>query len=236
MPLILNIDTATEYAGICLSENGNCVGKEEHLVQKNHASFLQPAIYTMMEKTGKKLKELDAVAVTGGPGSYTGIRIGMSSAKGLCFALNKPLIVINTLMVIARAALEEQHALGNQIDSNTLFCSMIDARRMEVFASIYDMNLLEIKKSGAFILEDDFFNEFLINQKIVFCGTGSKKIAINQLKSNMLISESQHSVNQMVKHSEQAYFAKNFADLATVEPLYIKEFFNTKKLVGILNL
>ena len=229
MPLLLNIDTATEYAGICLSDNGNCIGKEEHLDQKNHAAFLQPAILKIMEKTGKKLHEIDAVAVTGGPGSYTGIRVGMSSAKGLCFALNKPLIVINTLIVIAQAALEEQNTLGNQIDSNTLFCPMIDARRMEVFAGFYDWNLIEIKKSSSFILEDHFFNEFLINQKIVFCGTGSNKIADNQLNTNMLISKSQHIVNQMIKHSEYAYFDKNFANLATVEPLYLKEFFNTKK-------
>jgi tRNA threonylcarbamoyladenosine biosynthesis protein TsaB len=228
MALILNIDTATEYAGICLSDNGNYIGKEEHLNQKNHASFLQPAIRQILEKTGKKLNELDAVAVTGGPGSYTGIRVGMSSAKGLCFALNKPLIVINTLLVIAQAALEEQHVLGNRVDANTIFCPMIDARRMEVFASVYDWNLLEIKKSGAFTLEDDFFNNFLKNQKVVFCGTGAKKIVDNQLKLNMFISESQHSVNQMIKHSEAAYFAKEFANLATVEPLYVKEFFNPK--------
>ena len=153
----------------------------------------------------------------------------MSSAKGLCFALNKPLIVINTLIVIAQAALEEQNTLGNQIDSNTLFCPMIDARRMEVFAGFYDWNLLETKNPSSFILEEHFFNEFLINQKIVFCGTGSNKIADNQLNTNMLISKSQHIVNQMIKHSEYAYFDKNFANLATVEPLYLKEFFNTKK-------
>ena len=86
MPLLLNIDTATEYAGICLSDNGICIGKEEQLDQKNHASFLQPAIQQILKKTGKKLNELDAIAVTGGPGSYTGIRVGMSSAKGLCFS------------------------------------------------------------------------------------------------------------------------------------------------------
>lgn len=228
MPLILNIDTATEYAGICLSYNGNCIGKEEHFDQKNHASFLQPAIHQILEKTGKQFKELDAIAVTGGPGSYTGIRVGMSSAKGLCFALNKPLLVINTLMVIAQAALEEQITLGNKIDSNTVFCPMIDARRMEVFTCLYDWNLQEIKKSGAFILDDGFFNELIINQRIVFCGSGSKKIVSNQLKLNMLISKSQHTVNQMIKPSEAAYFAKDFANLAETEPLYVKEFFNPK--------
>jgi len=229
MPLILNIDTATDYAGICLSDNGNCIGKEEHLDQKNHASFLQPAIHQIMEKTGKKFKELDALAVTSGPGSYTGIRVGMSSAKGLCFALNKPLIVINTLLVIAQAALEEQVTLGNEIDSNTVFCPMIDARRMEVFTGVYNWNLKEIKESGAFILEECFFKEFLIQQKVIFCGSGAKKIENNLLKSNMQTSKSQHIVNQMIKHSEAAYFADNFANLASVEPLYIKEFYNTKK-------
>ncbi len=230
MPLILNIDTATEYAGICLSDNGNCIRKEEHLDQKNHASFLQPAIQEILKKTGKKLNELDAISVTGGPGSYTGIRVGMASAKGLCYALNKPLIVINTLLVIAQSALEEQNTIGNQINATTLFCAMIDARRMEVFSCIYSWNLKEIEKTGANILDNDFFNEFAIHQKIIFCGSGAKKIANEKLKSNMLVSKSQHTVNQMIKHSEFAYFAKEFANLADVEPLYVKEFFNTQNL------
>ncbi len=230
MPLILNIDTATEYAGICLSNNGICIGKEEHLHQKNHASFLQPAIHQLMEKTDKKLKELDAISVTGGPGSYTGIRVGMASAKGLCYALNKPLMVINTLLVIAQSALEEQNTIGNQIDASALFCAMIDARRMEVFSCVYSWDLKEIEKTGANILDDDFFNKFAIHQKIIFCGSGAKKIVNEKLTSNMLVSESQHTVNQMVKHSELAYFAKEFANLADVEPLYVKEFFNAQKL------
>lgn len=229
MPLILNIDTATEYAGTCLSDNGICIGKEEHLDQKNHASFLQTAIQQILKATGKKLTEIDAVAVTGGPGSYTGIRVGMSSAKGLCYALDKPLIVINTLLVIAQAALEEQDTLGNKIDLNTVFCPMIDARRMEVFSCVYDWKLQEIKESGAFILEECFFKEFLIQQKVIFCGSGAKKIENNLLKSNMQTSKSQHIVNQMIKHSEVAYFDKKFANLATAEPLYLKEFFNTQK-------
>lgn len=229
MPLLLNIDTATEYAGICLSNNGESIGKEEQLDQKNHAAFLQPAIQQLLKSTDKKLNEIDAIAVTGGPGSYTGIRVGMSSAKGLCYALNKPLIVINTLQVIAQAALEEQHTLGQQIDATTLFCPMIDARRMEVFSGIYNWNLVEINKSGAFILDDEFFNGFPIHQKLIFCGTGAKKIIKEQLKSSMLISKSQHSVNQMIKHSEAAFFAKEFANIADAVPLYLKEFFNPKK-------
>ena len=106
MPLILNIDTATEYAGVCLSKNGVLLAKREHDLPKDHASFLQIAIQEILVETNESLHNIDAVAVTGGPGSYTGIRVGLASAKGICFALNKPLIIINTLAVIANSALQ----------------------------------------------------------------------------------------------------------------------------------
>src|SRR5471030_1220662 len=104
MPLLLNIDTATEHASVCISKDGSVVSLAESTEQKNHASFVQPAIAKLMAENDYRLADLDAVAVTIGPGSYTGLRVGLASAKGICYALGKPLITVNTLQVMAWAA------------------------------------------------------------------------------------------------------------------------------------
>lgn len=227
MALLLHIDTATAYAGVCLSNNGQLLGMKEHADQKNHASFLQPAIQILMKDAGKTFNEIDAIAVTAGPGSYTGIRVGLASAKGICFALQKPLILINTLQVIAKAALEK---IGKESDcSNTLIYPMIDARRMEVFTSVYNHEMLEISKSRAIILDDTFFNSLPSMATIAFCGDGSLKIPPECIKSNRVIINSQHHVNQMITIAEQDYEAGNFANLAYSEPLYVKEFYQAPK-------
>ena len=106
MALLLNIDTATSYAGVCISRDKTILASRSHHQQKDHAAFLQPAIQEILKEAAISLNEIDAVAVTGGPGSYTGIRVGLASAKGICYALNKPLIIVNILAVIANAALE----------------------------------------------------------------------------------------------------------------------------------
>ena len=103
MPLLLNIDTATEHASICISKGSDVLGLVESTEQKNHASFVQPAIQELINKSGLPLKDFTAISVTAGPGSYTGLRVGLASAKGICYALQKPLILINTLEVMAQA-------------------------------------------------------------------------------------------------------------------------------------
>src|SRR5687768_2649863 len=123
MALILNIDTATETAMVSLAENDSILSFAVNNNQKDHASFLHPAIQDIINKTNKTIGEVDAVAVTSGPGSYTGIRVGMAAAKGLCYALQKPLITLNTLEVIALSSIEK-------IKEDALYCPMIDARRM----------------------------------------------------------------------------------------------------------
>jgi tRNA threonylcarbamoyladenosine biosynthesis protein TsaB len=231
MPLLLNIDTATDYAGICLSKDGIVIGIAEHQEQKNHAAFLQPAIQKLLVQTGISLTELDAVSVTGGPGSYTGIRVGMASAKGLCFALNKPLIVINTLALIAKAALDEwmeKHPI-NEVE--VLLYPMIDARRMEVFTTIYNQRLLEMLPTKALIIDKLSFSSLSTTDQIVFCGNGCQKIALEDRKPNWHFSTTQHSVNQMVALSELAFSDQQFVDLAYTEPLYVKEFYDPKRKI-----
>lgn len=229
MALILHIDTATSYAGVCLSNQENILATAENHDTKNHASFLQPAIRKIMHDTGHDLKELDAVAVTGGPGSYTGIRVGMSSAKGICFALEKPLIVLNTLQVIAQAALDQLAVEQLPFKKEGLLYPMIDARRMEVFSAVYTHELSEKSAATALILNEAFFAGLPQNQALLFCGDGAAKIPGAALQPNMQISNAQHGVNHMVKLALSAYALRQFANLAYVEPLYAKAFFNTQK-------
>src|SRR5665647_1745116 len=147
MALILNIDTATESAIISISEKDKIIDSVTNSNQKDHASFLQPAIKNLLQKADLSINKLNAIAVTAGPGSYTGLRVGMASAKGLCYALKIPLITINTLEVMALSSLKQIH------DPSALYCPMIDARRMEVFTAVYDHHLTEIIKPCSMILD-----------------------------------------------------------------------------------
>jgi tRNA threonylcarbamoyladenosine biosynthesis protein TsaB len=219
MALILNIDTATETAQVSFADDGKILHSLSNESQKDHASFLQVAIQQLMRSSGITLNAVDAVAVTAGPGSYTGLRVGMSSAKGLCYALNKPLIAINTLEVLTAAAIQQSHEIVN-----LLYCPMIDARRMEVFTAVYSSITATIFSPRAIILQQDSFINELEKNKIVFFGSGADKWktlcdhpnASFTVVSNLPAAMAQLSYN---------YFTRNdFADLAYSEPFYLKEF------------
>ena len=142
MALILNIDTSTEKASICIASNGVSTALLENAQQKEHAGWIHPAIEELLEQTKYTLHDLEAIAVTAGPGSYTGLRVGMATAKGLCYALNIPLITENTLRAMALAS---RQAYDGKINlENILFCPMIDARRMEVFTALFNPALEEV--------------------------------------------------------------------------------------------
>ena len=165
MSLILNIDTASENAHVSIARDGQVLHILSSESQKEHASFLQTAIQELVKITGIHLKEIDAVAVTAGPGSYTGLRVGFASAKGLCYALKKPLITIGTLEVLMVSALQ-LYPPGP--DENILFCPMIDARRMEVFTAIYQQDLNVYIRPCAMILDEFSFEKDLAKSKILF--------------------------------------------------------------------
>jgi tRNA threonylcarbamoyladenosine biosynthesis protein TsaB len=175
MPLLLNIDTATGHASVCLSKGDVVLGMIESTEQKNHASFVQPAISELMAGAGYTLNALDGIAVTAGPGSYTGLRVGLASAKGICYALNKPLILINTLEVMAQAVVSRE----TSIDPSTLICPLIDARRMEVFTALYDSSLHEIEPPHALVVDENSFAAVLKVQSVVFSGSGHAKLERN---------------------------------------------------------
>lgn len=223
MSYILNIDTATEHASVCISQHDTVLGIRENADQKNHASFIQPAIESLVIETGIALHQLAAVAVTGGPGSYTGIRVGMASAKGISYTLNKPLIIINTLKVMAYAATKQE------ANSDLLYCPLIDARRMEVFMAIYNYHLQPILEPQPMVLESQSFATLLQKQPILFFGSGMEKLKEILSSSNALFKTINRNAGDLSVLAHQALAEQAFADLAYSEPLYLKAFFDTSK-------
>lgn len=218
MALIVNIDTATETAHVSIAEDGKILHSLINDVQKDHAAFLQPALEQLIKNTGIGFSDIDAVAFTAGPGSYTGLRVGMASAKGLCYALNKPLIAISTLKVMAKAAVEQ----GD--DSSVLFCPMIDARRMEVFTAIYNNALTEVLPPCALVLDENSYFNYLQKNKIVFFGNGMQKWRATIQNNHALFTQVINLPVALAALSYEYFQKTEFADLAYAEPFYIKEF------------
>jgi len=220
MALILNIDTAVETASICLAKDGEALSMAKNESQKDHASWLHVAIKEIFERNNLELKTIDAVAVTSGPGSYTGLRIGMATAKGICYALNKPLVGLNTLLVMANAAKKE---------NADLLCPMIDARRMEVFTAIYTIDLQIVMEPSAITLNENSFNDYLSNNRICFFGNGSTKFRTIKNNDRMFFNDAKADASTMILLSEKKFAGKEFADLAYAEPIYLKEFYTPSR-------
>jgi tRNA threonylcarbamoyladenosine biosynthesis protein TsaB len=170
----------------------------------------------MLKKNGCSPAGLDAVAVSIGPGSYTGLRIGLAAAKGLCYALNIPLITISTLKMIAAA----------QSGAEDYICPLIDARRMEVYAALYDKTLMELVAPHSLIAGKDSFDSFLLSNKVLFCGNGSKKLQSQLTHINASFSSVEGNATHLSQLSAKSFMKKDFASLVYAEPLYIKEFYS----------
>lgn len=216
MALILNIDTAVNAASVCLAKDGNILSFAKNENQKDHSSWLHIAIKEVFEKNALQLDSLDAIAVTEGPGSYTGLRIGMATAKGICYALHKPLITLNTLLVMANAAKNE---------NADLLCPMIDARRMEVFTALYSKTLELIKQPVAMTVDEKSFDEKLVSNTICFFGNGSDKFQQIKNNSRAIFKDLNVDASSMIGLAEGRFQERKFADLAYAEPLYLKEFY-----------
>lgn len=227
MALILHIDTATDYGAVGLSLNDTIISSKESESQKEHASFLQPAIVMIMKQAGKSLCDIDALSVTIGPGSYTGLRVGLASAKGLCYALGKPLITVNTLQVMALAAIQTYTAANKSNNQSPLFCPMIDARRMEVFTALYDIECLEKSMPEALIIDDNIFSAQLPDHQIIFSGNGSGKVAAVCKHPNITFITANHNISHLAVLAYKKYNLHQFSDVAYCEPLYLKPFYTT---------
>ena len=229
MPLLLHIDTATEHASVCISRGEEIIGLEESTEQKNHASFVQRAIQTLIEQQQVPLSETAAISVSSGPGSYTGLRVGLATAKGICYALNKPLIMVNTLEVMAEAVRTQLRAGNVSIPSEALICPMIDARRMEVFTALYNQDLLQIQPPHALVLKEDSFSDVLAERPVAFSGSGHHKFKALMHQPHAIFTDVQHNASHLAVLALKNYSNRQFADLAYSEPLYVKEFFDPSR-------
>ena len=227
MALILSIDTALEQASICISENEHVIAVKKNGTQSDHAVWIQQAIREMMEETGQSLSELAAVAVTSGPGSYTGLRVGMATAKGICFALNIPLITESTLYLLAQRV-KKEIATHGIYSFPVLMCPMIDARRMEVFTCLYDLDLNELVPPAAMILDENSFSLELRDNIILFCGNGSKKWQNLCMHTNAVFADIAQNVTDLAESAAKKLKKGAFSDLAYVEPAYLKNFYTGK--------
>lgn len=218
MAYILNIDTTTEVATVCLSKGEDVISSLQNERQNDHASFLHTAIASIVRDSKMKWQEINAIAVSAGPGSYTGIRVGMSAAKGLCYALEIPFILLNTLEIIALSAKLKFPS------PESLYCPMIDARRMEVYTSVYDFNLNEIVTHSALILQGNSFQSLLQNNTVFFVGSGSRKFSEIVKNNNARFVEGRIEPKALSIISSGKYQKLLFSDIALSEPLYIKQF------------
>ncbi len=229
MPLILSIDTATEIASVCLSKDSNILSLRENHIQKDHAGFVNVAIDELFADAKLTLKDIDAVAVTSGPGSYTGLRVGLATAKGLCYALQKPLITLNTLHVMTTAAIAATH--NDEVD---LYCPMIDARRMEVFTGLFTATLAEVLPPMAMELNHNSFDTYIVLNKILYFGNGSTKFQPLITKNNASFLTIQHNATHLVSLAEQSFTTERFTDIAYSEPNYLKAFFSSSLTPPVL--
>lgn len=214
---------------VVLSENGKAVAGRISLTGPSHASLLGVFVQEILQETKARP---DAVAVSCGPGSYTGLRIGVSTAKGLCYGWNVPLIAINTLQLLASTVATERQA-----GSDTLFCPMIDARRMEVFSAFYDKNLNLFREIAADIVDEESYLDILADHKVLFFGNGADKCRSSITHSNAEFVENivPKAVN-MIPLAEKAFAEGKFEDVAYFEPFYLKEFVATVPKNKVLNI
>lgn len=217
MSIVLCIETALETAIAGIACDGKMLSFRENNQQKDHASFLQPAIKAICEESGHALSDLSAVSVVSGPGSYTGLRVGMAAAKGICFALQLPLITIPTLRWMAMA--------GAEADAQWV-CPMIDARRMEVFTALYDTQGNVVQDPFATILDETLFTAALDNGKIVFFGGGAAKFQAIQSHPNAIFLPLQPRAADLASLSCKLLQSRDFSDLSSTVPQYGKEFFS----------
>jgi tRNA threonylcarbamoyladenosine biosynthesis protein TsaB len=216
---ILHIETATQNCSVSLSENGKLLAFKEQTGNYTHAENLTVFIQQTLEEANFNFNQLDAISVSKGPGSYTGLRIGVSTAKGICFALEIPLIAVDTLKSMTKGV------LLNQIEAD-FFCPMIDARRMEVYAEIVDKKLNVVRSVNADIVDENTYSEFLRENSVCFFGNGMIKCKeiLSTFNTSIFVEGIEPSAKYMVEMATEKFLKKEFEDVAYFEPHYLKDF------------
>jgi len=221
---ILNIETSTRVCSVVLSIDGEVVSVQESHTKNSHAEQISLFSQKVVVDAGLKFSDLDAVSVSKGPGSYTGLRIGVSTAKGYCYGLDIPLISIGTLTAMA-AGMKIKFNSNGDLD-NTLFCPMIDARRMEVYTALFSNDTREVEGVTAKIIDSESFNDKLSKYKLIFAGDGAPKCkeVLSYQENAIFYDDFFPSATYQSKIAEQKYLNKEFEDTAYFEPYYLKEF------------
>lgn len=228
MALILNIETATPVLSVALSRDGRAIASRIEDTGNSHAEMVTLLISEIMEEINLTYDQLDAVAVSKGPGSYTGLRIGVSTAKGFCYAKDIPLIAVDTLQAVA-LGMAEQHNSKNQ---HTLFCPMIDARRMEVYDALFDRQNHSVREVQATIVDENTYKQELENHLVVFGGNGAGKCReVIHSPNARFLTEFIPSAKYMAPLAEKAFQEKQFEDVAYFEPNYFKAYIAGKSKV-----
>jgi tRNA threonylcarbamoyladenosine biosynthesis protein TsaB len=232
--MIICLETATNLCSVALCNSAGVISLRESNESKSHAAQLTVFIKEILSDQGIKAGDLSAVAVSKGPGSYTGLRIGVSVAKGIAYGASIPLIGIETTFSMFWGIMETTY-FSSECDSDTLFCPMLDARRMEVYYAIYDSGGNKIKDIAAEIVTKDTFSGFPGNRKIVFFGDGALKCKeVIDRKNALFVSDYQISASSMHKPVFQSFNHNLFEDVAYFEPLYLKDFIVSKPGKNIL--
>ncbi|WP_108246272.1 tRNA (adenosine(37)-N6)-threonylcarbamoyltransferase complex dimerization subunit type 1 TsaB [Muricauda brasiliensis] len=217
MATILHLETATTNCSVSIAKDGEMlVLKENNAANYSHSEQLHVFIKEALEEASLSFSDLDAVAISKGPGSYTGLRIGVSSAKGLCFSLDIPLISVPTLQSMAHQV---------DIKPGELVIPVLDARRMEVYSCVYNASYKEVRETRAEIIEEASFSEFVSDSKVYIIGSGAEKIRGVLEHPNFIFNESVvPSAKDMIQIALQKYQSNEFEDVAYFEPYYLKDF------------
>jgi tRNA threonylcarbamoyladenosine biosynthesis protein TsaB len=231
--MILCIETATSVCSVSLCHENNILGLRESRIDKSHASLLTVFIEELLSEQKISAKDLDAVAVSKGPGSYTGLRIGVSTAKGICYGAGLPLIAVSTLKSMYHGIIEKYHDYPGI--NNTLFCPMIDARRMEVYSSVFRHNGEALRAVIAEIINNDSFSDLLSDSPVVFFGNGAEKCKDLISHPNAIFKDAYElSAVSLALPAQKALENKEFEDVAYFEPYYLKDFVATIPRKNIL--
>jgi tRNA threonylcarbamoyladenosine biosynthesis protein TsaB len=225
MPSILCIETSTTVCSVAIGNENGLIAHKEVNAGYTHAENLHVFIDEVIKESGLNRNDIDAIAVGKGPGSYTGLRIGVSAAKGIAYALKIPLISMNTLLNLCVGAKKTIQ------DSEIMLCPMLDARRMEVYTALYNQTFEEIVSTNALIITPESLSDLTSKGNIVLFGDGANKCA-ELIKDNSKISLLENimpSATNMIEYSIEQYNKKQFEDVAYFEPFYLKEFFTGAK-------
>lgn len=222
MAYLLHIESSSTVCSVAISKDADLLALKEMNNGYTHAENLHVFIEQLLKETSLSPKDLDAISISSGPGSYTGLRIGFSAAKGLAYALQIPLITIDTLKALSQIAI-------NKVKAEALFCPMMDARRMEVYCAVYNQSFNSIKPIQALTLDEISIKEFDFKKDIYFFGDGISKAKhlLQNISNSHFIEDITASASSMISLAFEKFQAKEFADVAYSEPNYLKEFFFT---------